>query len=277
MYKIFENFLSPVYKFRYKKFIKIKNLTNGYLTPKIYKLIYDCAYRACEGSMIDIGPAQGGSTISLGLGIRDSGKNQSKIYSIEKGKNSDALKSWNNREINKNVYLKNISKYRLGNVCIPLMGDVNEVQGKIDRSQPLSLLFIDADGAIDRDFGIFYNDLLDIAPVIIDDYYDVINKFAREKYLQWTTFEEMNDYVISKGAERFVDLCPLGKEYSTYRFINYFLEKGLLVKDRIVGATFFGHKKNGAIFDPVIHGKELCEIRNQIENRYYELNPYLNK
>jgi len=158
-----------------------------------------------------------------------------------------------------------------------LIGDVNDVHHQVEQNQPLSLLFIDADGAIDRDFRLFYNRLLDNAPIIIDDCKNIINRHARENYLKWTTPEEIDEYVKSKGAKNFVDLCPLGKEYTTFRFINYFMARGLLLQEKMIGATFFGRKSAGALFDPEIDGKALFQIRREIEKEYYLLNPNLKK
>jgi len=255
------------------RFAEIKTLTSGYLAPEAYKAIYDCAYQAQEGIMIDIGPAQGGSSISIGLGIRESGKAQkAKVYSIEKGIGSAALPTRQDKELNASTLKKNIGKYELDNICNILIGDVKDVYHEIEEDTPLSLIFIDADGALDRDFKLFYNRLLPGSPIILDDYVDKINRLATEKYLKWSTNKEINDYVAHKGAEKFIDLCPLGKEYTVYCFINYFMEQNLLKLDRVIGSTFFGYKTEDGVFDPKLHGSGLMKIREEILNRYYELN-----
>lgn len=264
------------YQYKYRKFIKIKKITNGWLLPETYKAIYDCALTAQEGVMLDIGPAQGGSSISLGLGIRDSGKSKlSKVFSIEKGTGSSALQSRNDENLNTITLRRNIDKYGLSDRTVVLIGDVKDVHKQVDETQPISLMFIDADGALDRDFKLFYNRLLPGAPIILDDYVDSINKRAREVYLKWSSQSELDTYVKQKGLEKFLDLYPLGKEYTVYRFVNYFLDKGLLKKDKVIGGTFtfFGHKPQNAVFDPEIHGRELLTIRQEILNRYYEINP----
>lgn len=127
------------------RFAEIKTLTSGYLSPEAYKAIYDCAYQAQEGIMIDIGPAQGGSSISIGLGIRDSGKaKKAKVYSIEKGVGSDALPTRQDKELNASTLEKNIDKYRLNQICNVLIGDVKDVYQEIEEDTPLSLMFIDS-------------------------------------------------------------------------------------------------------------------------------------
>lgn len=255
-------------EYRYGEFCQIKAQTNGFLLPSVYKEIYCSSFRAEEGNMIDIGPAQGGSSIALGLGIQKSGK-ESKVFSIEKCKDSSALASWDDQELNVRVLKDNLRLFGVEDTNILLIGDVKDVYSHVPSDQPLSLLFIDADGALDRDFKLFYNRLIDGAEIIIDDYLDIINRFAKERYLRWDTEEQMEEYVRSKGVKQFRDLCPLGKEYTVFRFVNYFLECGLLEKRKVLGPTFFGYKPRNVVFNPDIHGQRLLKIREEIESQYY--------
>ncbi len=260
---------------KYPEFAKIKRLTNGYLSPRIYHAIYQSALNAPEGMMIDIGPAQGASSISLGLGIRRSGKANSKVFSIEKGMGSQALPTFDDIEKNIKTLKRNIQAYNLGETCTILAGGVEEVYPKIDKNKPISLLFIDADGALDRDFEYFYNQLLPNSFLIFDDYDDVINELAKRKYLQYKSFAEIEEYVKSKGVEEFIQLCPLGKEYTTYRFIQYFLSQNLIVQDEIIGTTFFGRKVNNHQLED-FHLNDLKRIRNEIFEKYFKLNTNFN-
>jgi predicted O-methyltransferase YrrM len=256
------------------RFYRIKNLTRGYLPASTYKMIYECARRAGEGVMIDIGPAQGGSTLALGLGIRDSGKSASTVFSIEKGLGSTALKMRDDPDANRDVLHANVAQYGLKSVCEILIGGVEEVHHRVDDTRPVSLLFIDADGALDRDFALFYNRLSAGAPIIVDDVIDKINQHAKN-YLNWNSQKQMDAYVASKGAERFSDLCPLGKEYTTFQFISYFRERNLFEGEKIVGGTLFARKTASGLFDHERDGAALRHIRDKILNRYYELNPTL--
>jgi hypothetical protein len=40
----------------------------------------------------------------------------------------------------------------------------------------------------------------------------------------------------------------------------------------VIGTTFFGYKTEEGIFDPEFHGSDLMKIREEILDRYYELN-----
>lgn len=253
-----------------RRFQAIREETQGYLAPQVYLALYRTALAAPEGAMIDIGPAQGGSTICLGLGLRESSKH-GPIFTIERFVQSGALQSWDDQALNVQVLRDNLARHDLAACTEVLVGGVEEVHSQIPVDLPLGLLFIDADGALDRDFGIFFNRLAEGAPIVIDDYKDVINRHARETYLKWATRQEMERYVTSKGAVRFRDLCPLGKEYTTHRFVDHFLAEGLIERVALIGSTFFARKAKGAHFDPDRHGRQLAGIRDAIEATYYEM------
>jgi len=261
---------------RQDRFATIKELTQGYLAPEAYREIYTCSVRAQSGVMIDIGPAQGGSSISIGLGIQESNKiGQAKVFNIEKGIGSRALTSLENVELNAETLRKNIKQYGLDQICFPLIGDVRDVHPNTEPASPVSLLFIDADGALDRDFSIFYNRILPGSPIILDDYINKINRLARERYLTWSSEDEIERYVIHKDAKSFLDLCPLGKEFTVYQFVNYFLEAGLIEQVRLINSTFFGRKTTHGRFEPDRHGKDLRRIREDILRQYYAMNSNL--
>ncbi len=271
---ILKNIKKKWQNFKYPEFAKIKNLTHGYLSTKVYHEIYQAAFNAEEEIMIDIGPAQGGSSICLGLGIQQSGKTNSKVFSIEKGIGSRALPTLKDIEQNISTLKNNIEQYKLGDICTVLAGDVKEVYQKTNEPHPISLMFIDADGALDRDFQLFYNRLSPNAYLIIDDYSNIINKLATERYLQWKSYSDIENYVQSKGANSFLELCPLGKEYTVYQFVNYFLQQGLIIKDKVIGMTFFGRKANNREFQETDF-QNLQQIRQQILQEYYQKNTYL--
>ena len=253
-----------------RPFQAIRRETHGYLAAEVYLTLYRTALTAPDGMMIDIGPAQGGSTICIGLGLRDSGR-EGPVYTIERFRNSGALRSWDNQDLNVQVLRDNLARHDLSEQIVVLVGGVEEVYDQVPTERPVGLLFIDADGALDRDFRLFFNRLADGAAIIVDDYHDVINRHARETYLKWTSRQEMARYVANKGAERFRDLCPLGKEYTTFRFLNHFLAEGLIERVDQIEKTVFARKAKGARFDPVRHGGQLAEIRDAIEATYYEM------
>ncbi|MDR1755233.1 MAG: hypothetical protein LBR74_10145, partial [Eubacterium sp.] len=80
-------------------FVKIKELTNGCLTPEIYQALFSAAYDAPDGLIVDVGPAQGGSTISFGLGRKQKGLVPD-ILTIDVFKQSNSLKDLNDVNFN---------------------------------------------------------------------------------------------------------------------------------------------------------------------------------
>lgn len=252
-------------------FETIRAETNGYLSWDAYAAIYEAARTAPAGSVIDIGPAQGGSTVCLGLGRRDGG-HAVRIYSLDMFRGSAALDSKTDTAHNVAVLRRNVARYGLADaVRVIAVGD-EDPRTVIDPSERIAVLFIDADGALDRDFGLYYRQLVPGARIVIDDYQDVINRHARERYLHFTP-EEESRYVRAKGAGSLRELVPLGKEYTTFRFANALHDAGLLAIDRRVGAkgsTLVGHKPWDASLDDRFDAMSavFARIRDDIHATY---------
>ncbi len=260
-------------RFRNRKFRRVKQVASGRLASGTYRELYRVATKLEPGCIVEIGPAQGASTISLALGARENA-HPIKLFTIERGEASQALASATDVDMNRRAIESNLEAFGVRDAVEIVIGDVADVHPETGDG-PISLLCIDADGALDRDFRLFFNRLVDGAPIVIDDCLDVINDHARNRYLKWTEPEELEEYVRGKGATHFRDLCPLGKEYTTYRFVQYFLEQGLLSDARDVRRTLFARKAVGARFDEEKHGPGLERIRDQIEAEYLERNPVL--
>jgi predicted O-methyltransferase YrrM len=252
-----------------KLFNQLKLDANGYLHPEVYRNLYIYSFSSSEGYVIDIGSAQGATSISLAMGIRDSNKNFSKVICIEKGIGSSSLKSHDNKEDNLKTLQYNINKYGVGDYSQIHFGSVEEIFHTNSNIDTISMMLIDADGALDRDFNLFFNKIQDDAIIAIDDYSPVINKHARTKYLRWNDFE-LEKYAKSKGVNSFHEACPLGKEFTVYTFTNYLLTQGLIRIENIIGTTIFTRKCNKAIFLPR-HYMDLRELRKDILSKYYEV------
>jgi predicted O-methyltransferase YrrM len=252
-------------------FSRIKKETHGYLTPETYQAIHEAAKAAPPGIVIDIGPAQGGSTISLATGRRDAG-HDIEVYSLDMFRGSKALKYKHDVQKNIKVLRTNLARHGLHeNVRIISVGE-EDPAAVIPANGAIALLFIDADGALDRDFLLYYRRLVPGAPVILDDYHDIINKHARNGYLKFTK-EEERSYVKARGVKSLRDVVPLGKEYSTYRFAGTLIEHGFLSVDRMIGRTLFARKPS----DPALNERfatmerQFAYIRDQIYDEYLKM------
>lgn len=244
-------------------FAQIKRATAGYLQPEVYAAVYRRAVAAQEGLLIDIGPAQGASSIALGWGLLDSGKRASRVVSIELGQGSKALKDMKDKRTNEAVLRQNLARYEVDRVCTVLIGSVDDVVGQVPEGD-VALLCIDADGALDRDFGHFYQRLRAGAPVILDDCECKID----EKLLSRTD-EEIDRYLAarrsqSKPGRTLADATPLGKHYTTFRFVQHFVERGLLETVETIGNTFFGRKPERIAASADVSRDELRRIRSEI-------------
>lgn len=126
---------------------------------------------------------------------------------------------------------------------------------------PLAVLSIDADGALDRDFSLFYNELLPEATVILDDYEDKINSHG-ERQLDMSE-AQLQACIEERGLRKLCDANSLGKEYTTFRFVNYLLKAGLLEKQAVHGSTFFGRKPKNAPTFTKQHYNEMQQSENK--------------
>ena len=213
---------------------------NGLLPPDVYMNIYECALKAKSGNMLEIGSAHGAASICIARGITDSGKNNH-LIAVEKGEgNNSSMEKFGSKDFNIGKLEANIKYFNCEQNILVIPNRVSEVADEIKNHAPFSLIFIDADGAIDRDFMLFYNSLKPGADIIIDDYED---------------FKDTNS--LSKTN-------PLGKSYVTYKFVNYFLEAGLIEKKKIVGNTIFCHKPEKINYSVEFNKEKLQTIRENI-------------
>jgi len=250
-------------------FNEIKKITDGYLAPESYKELYLLAFNAPKGVVVDIGPAQGGSTISLALGRKKAGK-LSKIYSIDTFCHSEALKSMNSIEDNVNTLRTNLRHFSINENVDILIAGTDNIKEKTMGNEPIAVLFIDADGALDRDFNLFYNRLCPGAIIILDDYQRFFNRQTRLQSLKCNNQNEINDFLEFMKVKTVTELCPLGKQYSTYNFIQYFIKMGFLEQIKIIDDTFFARKPDNApVFNTEKTKSDLLSIRRDLEEEFY--------
>ncbi len=249
-------------------FRKVKSITNGYLEENIYQEIYMNALNAPLGVALDIGPAQGGSTISICLGYKES-RAEFHVYSIDKFCKSSALKDYYNIEENINVLQDNLDKYNVRKNVTILTSDRDDITLK-DESNPISLLFIDADGAIDRDFSLYYNKLCNGAYIIIDDYDNVINLQSSTHFLKWQSQNQIDCFLCNINMDSLINYTPLGKQYTIYKFVNYFVENGFINPLKIINNTLFAIKQANSPLFTFKTEEDLFNIRLSIEKEFYQ-------
>ena len=141
------------------------------LSPQVLLLLSFLA-KSSSGRILEIGPYTGGSTIALASGIKE--RNREKIISIEVGG-----KYLNHPQIpSKDIisdFNKNLRKFNFENQIRLFQGWSNEphiiqaVEKEIG-SETIGLLFIDADGNVERDFSNYGKYLRTNSFIFLDDY-----------------------------------------------------------------------------------------------------------
>jgi|AntRauTorckE6833_2_1112554.scaffolds.fasta_scaffold34970_2 hypothetical protein len=248
-------------------YLKVK--TGGYLSPNVYRAMYDFALEAPKGHIIDIGPAQGGSSICYAKALQNRKETDYYVYSIEKGHTSNALKNNTNVASNQQVLQSNFKKFGVPEKIDLRMTYSHEAFTNELIPNPIALLSIDADGAIDRDINLFFNNLTHGGIVVFDDYEDIVNRHG-ERLLNMSE-NEIHDFLNSEGFSSLKSYTPLGKEYSTYRFVNYLIDEGFLEKISVVGQnTLFTRKKFDAPDFTPKNIESMLNIRNEIVREFYE-------
>lgn len=233
-----------------QEFASIKEKCNGMLSKEIYYELMKRASEALPGNMLELGAAHGAGTVSIARGIKKANSNAI-LYSFEKccGGSRDR---YGDKETNVRILNDNIEHFDCSSIVKIITDKVGKEALKkrnLPITPPLSLIFIDADGALDRDFLLFYNMLVPGADIIIDDY-------ENKKALNFAV-----------GTTN-----PLGKEYTTYKFINYFLKKGFIEKRENDFQLSSGHDntlffiKPETITEPVeFNEKDFTRIRKNIK------------
>lgn len=223
----------------------VKRICNGLLPIEVYSAMYEAAKSAPEVLFVEVGTAHAAGTVSLAMGLRDSGR-VGKVYTFEKilGGSREAF---GGIDKNKEIIKKNLKAFGVDDLVHLEIGDVAETADAVPKDKPLGLLCLDADGAIDRDFGLFFDRLSEGAPIIIDDSRDMtrikrlgriglshrlivdqkhrltfhlVNVFLHHKLITEGVMHGEETYICRKGSGVFADL-PSGMIMDAYRSLIF--------------------------------------------------------
>jgi predicted O-methyltransferase YrrM len=216
-------------------FYRIRAVTDSRLDISALKAIYEAARSVSRGVYVEIGPAQGGSTVAIALGRRTAGRSEA-IYTADVFKGSAALKT-KDVDLNIEVLKWHLRRFGLeqGVKVVPI--GRSDLATAVPAEIEIGLLFVDADGAIDRDLALFYDLLAPGALIILDD---CENKIS-DKYVLFAE-GRLARYVASKGVDDIAALTPLGKHYTVFRFTRRLIALGLVEELRTVVNTVFLRK-----------------------------------
>lgn len=210
-------------------FVELQHVTNGMLAPAVYERIYEAAKAApidgCD--MVEVGAAHGAATIAIASALQGHGSVEGRLFSFERAEGGSRARYGGKAE-NVRILKDNLARYDVGPVVQLLIGDVQELYPKAGGDGSLALLMLDADGAIDRDFRLFYNRLSPGSPIIIDD------------CQEWVKLKRRGGRTVS------IDL----KHVLTHELVTLYVSEGLLEEDETRQGTFFGRKPN-SVTDPI--------------------------
>jgi predicted O-methyltransferase YrrM len=210
------------------RFTKLKQDTNGMLSPIIYHGLYQLARRLPDLPIVEIGGAAGAGSVALALGMKESGK-RSKLIVVEKMEGGSRAEYGGYNE-NLQRIRDNFRRYGVDDTILLFPEALTFENGhevvQLVGGGKIAAFIHDADGRIDRDFHLFWPLLQDGGAIVVDDYHNV----AR---FQATDVEHPQG-----GAKGVI----------TYRLLNQFIAWGLFAKDWQFRQTIFGHKPAGADF-----------------------------
>ena len=216
-------------------FYRIRSITDAMLALDALEALYAAAASVSRGVYVEIGPAQGGSTVAIALGRRAAGRRET-IYTADVFKGSAALKS-KSVDTNVRVLKRNLRQFDVDEDIEVVVAGRDDLATAVPADAEIGLLFIDADGALDRDLALFYDRVAPGGGIAIDDCEDKVS----DKYLR---FDEgrLERNVKSKGVESLAALTPLGKHYSVFRFVRTLIDLGLAEETKTVANTVFLRK-----------------------------------
>ena len=213
-----------------------------------YQLLYLHARRARPGDLLEIGAGHGASSICLGLGLKDAGK-PGRLFTVEKGEGGSRSR-YGSKEDNTRILLRNVAACGLADRVTLIDQRLGSAQASLGEvswpSGGFSLLFIDADGELGRDFGLFYERLVPEAFIVIDDYLLVPPTVLAAR---------------ATGGHR-------AKFVKTRLWVDHFIESGLLVPLEMSGHTLFAVKPDDApginVIDEGRVGTELDNLLRRV-------------
>jgi len=212
-------------KFLFKRFYNIKFATNGMLDPILYKKFYDIGKVHKNNIFLEIGGAHGAISISVALGIKEN-NGHGKIIVFEKCIEG-SRKKYGGYDKNFEIINNNFKKFNVANEIFLIPKLLNTETAfeakKIIGDKNISVLIIDADGFLHRDFSFFYNLVRDNGTIIIDDYDK--NKLFKKK--KWITYQIVNIFFKYKLIEKkflFKDTLFASKNKNIYWSSEIYLQ-----------------------------------------------------
>ncbi len=153
----------------------VKETCNGMLPVRTYERIYQRTLEAKDGIIVEVGTAHAAATVCMALALKDSGR-AGRVYTFEKifGGTREAFGGVTENE---RIIRGNLDAFGVGDYVELIIGDVRDEAHRVPTDEPISVLFLDADGRIDRDFNLFFDRVSLGGQIFIDDVRDEARVF----------------------------------------------------------------------------------------------------
>jgi hypothetical protein len=208
-------------------FSELKFAGRGMLDPGVYREIARCAARA-EAQIVEVGAFFGAGTMAAAIGAPEGVR----VRTIDKF--GDARFGGAEQHVR---HLKTVfDRFGVADKIDINVGTSEEFVASLDDGGPIGMLILDADGAINRDFRLFYDRLVDGAPIVIDD--------VRPDHVVFT---------YPGGRSVVFDQ----KHRLSALLTDLFEERGIIVRETKVKDTYFGRKSGDKKFAEAIDAESL--------------------
>lgn len=147
---------------------------NGMLPFDVYKELFFCGQNYGHGGILEIGTAHAAATIAMGLGAKSSGRSFH-IHTIDPlGGRFSSRSAYGDVSTNLEIVNRNLNKAGISDNVSFFNGTSTEFYVLGKTPETLTLVMLDADGRIDRDFLFFYQKMPSGSMLVIDDVDDAI-------------------------------------------------------------------------------------------------------
>lgn len=198
---------------------ELHSIANGMMPEMVYRRIYKVSRQIEPPHVVEVGTGHGAATVAMARGMLEGAKATPKVISFEKILGG-SRERYGSVEENRRKIREVLRHFDVEEVCKVHIGDVAAIADRVPARLKLGGLVLDADGAIDRDFSLFYDQLVAGGHIIIDDCVPKV----KIKRTGWRTAK--------------IDL----KHTLTASLLNTFVEYGLVSNVTTIGETCFARK-----------------------------------
>lgn len=149
-------------------FGEIRSRCHGFMKADIYADLYRFAAGAAPGEAVEVGCAHGASTVCIGLGMAGNLDKLTTFGRFGTGRRA----GYQDAERNLPITRAAIAHYGLADKVNVIDGDVDLKFATAGIGKKVTMVFLDADGRIDRDLELLAQHLVPGARIAIDDYAD---------------------------------------------------------------------------------------------------------